>query len=111
MHKQADHLMTSASINRRCTCCVEGPLPGLVHDGLAGGGRKLRDDLPAGLAHSQHPPAGPILADAGACPEQRAVSEALCMIQDAYLQRHQQSTLYKSLQQHSAGIAAYRVDT
>ena len=42
------------------------PLPGLVDDRLAGTGRELGDDVPAGLAANQDAPAGSPIADADA---------------------------------------------
>ena len=45
---------------------VERALAGLVDDQLAGQGRRLGDDLPAGLAPDQDPPARAFVADARA---------------------------------------------
>ena len=55
----------SRSISSRSVAQNE-PLPGLSMIGSPGGGRQLRDDLPARLAAHQNAAAGPRIADAGA---------------------------------------------
>lgn len=53
------------------TCGVEAPLARLVDDCLPRLRIQLRDDIPAGLAASEHPATGPLRPDARACSNRR----------------------------------------
>ncbi len=54
-----------------CTCGVEAPLARLVDDCLPRLRIQLLDDIPAGLAASEHPATGPLRPDARACSTRR----------------------------------------